>query len=76
MKAFMVDENGDLTSEKRIIRVIVASGTELIYVRNGKVGDVVVKFGGTLVSPPLSLGHVEHIFGDIKRVLGYHRAQA
>ena len=29
-------------------------------------GDVVVRLGGTLVSPPLSVNQVEHYFGKVK----------
>ena len=45
---------------------MVETGTELLHVRDGKVGNVAIGIGGTLVSPPLSVSQVEHYFGNIK----------
>lgn len=42
------------------------TGTELLHVREGKVGDVAAGIGGTLVLPPLSVNQVEHYFGKVK----------
>ena len=37
-----------------------------MHVCAGSVGDVAVELGGTLVSPPLAVNHVEHYFGQVK----------
>ena len=42
------------------------TGTELLHVSDGKVGNVAVGIGGTLVSPPLPVSQVEHYFGNTK----------
>ena len=42
------------------------TGTELLLVSDGKVENVAVGVGGTLVSPPSSVSQVEHYFGNIK----------
>ena len=42
------------------------TGTELSHVCAGKVGDVAVGLGGTLVSPPFAVDHVEHYFDEVK----------
>ena len=59
-------QNHDLPSKKQITRKMVETGTELLHVRDGKVGNVAIGIGGTLVSPPLSVSQVEHYFGNIK----------
>ena len=61
-------QNHDLPSKKQITRKMVETGTELLHVRDGKVGNVAIGIGGTLVSPPLSVSQVEHYFGDIKGI--------
>ena len=38
--------------------------TERLKVSDGKVGGVAVGTGGILVSPPLSVGQMEHYIGD------------
>ena len=62
----MAGKNRDLSSKKQLIREMTEIGTELLHVGDGKVGNVAVGIGGTLVSPPLSVGKVEHYFGNIK----------
>ena len=41
--------------------------TELLHVREGRVGNVAVGIGGTLVSPPLSVDQVKRYVEDVKR---------
>ena len=56
----------DLTTKKKIIRGMADTCTELLHVREGTVGNVVVGIGGTLVSPPLSVGQVKRYVQDVK----------
>ena len=42
------------------------TGTELLHVSDGKLGNVVFGIGSTLISPPLSVSQVEHYLGNIK----------
>ena len=53
----MAGKNRDLSSKKQLIREMTEIGTELLHVGDGKVGNVAVGIGGTLVSP-LSLIHI------------------
>ena len=60
------DKVRELNHEKNIIREMAETGTKRLHVCAGKVGDVAVGLGGTLVSPPLAVDHVEHYFGRVK----------
>ena len=42
------------------------TGAELLHVSDGKVENVAVGIGTTLVSPPPSVSQVEHYFRNIK----------
>ena len=55
----------DLTTKKKIIRGMAETCTELLHVRGGTVGNVVVGIGGTLVSPPLFVGQVKRDVRDV-----------
>ena len=65
-KLLMTDKNRELNNKKIIIREMAETCTELLHVSDGRVGEVAVGLGGTLVSPPLSVDHVEHYFGEVK----------
>ena len=62
----MADKNRDLSSKKQKIREMAKTGTDLLHVCDGKVGNVAAGIGATLVSPPLSVGQVETISGILK----------
>ena len=61
-KALMADLKRDLSGKKQITREMTETGTALLHVSDGQVGNVAVGIGGTLVSPPLSVSQVEHYF--------------
>ena len=61
-KALIADKNRDLLNKKQIIRKMAETGTELLHVSDGKLGNVVFGIGSTLISPPLSVSQVEHYF--------------
>ena len=46
------------------------TGTELVLLNDGKVGDIATGIGGTLVLPPLNVDDVKHHFGEVKGFLG------
>ena len=58
----MADLKRDLSGKKQITREMTETGTALLHVSDGQVGNVAVGIGGTLVSPPLSVSQVEHYF--------------
>ena len=56
----MTVKTRELNHKKDIIREMAETGTDLLHVCAGKVADVVVGLGGTLVSPPLAVDQLEH----------------
>ena len=42
------------------------TGTELVLLNDGRVGDVATGIGGTLVLPPLNVDDVKHHFEEVK----------
>ena len=48
---------------QNIVLEMAQTGTELILLNDGWVGDVATRIGGTLVLPPLD---VKHHFGEVK----------
>ena len=42
------------------------TSTELVLLNDGRVGDVAIGIGGTLVLPPLTVDEVKHYFGEVK----------
>ena len=62
----MATKAQDLTTKKQIIPWMGKTCTELLHVREGKVGNVAVGIGGTLVSPPLSVDQNKRYFPDVK----------
>ena len=46
------------------------TGTELVLLNDGRVGDVATGLGGTLVLPPLNVDDVKHHFGKVKAFPG------
>ena len=42
------------------------TGTELVLLNDGRVGDVATGIGRTLVLPPLNADDVKHHFGEVK----------
>ena len=61
----MANKAQDLTTIKQIIRGMAETCTELLNVREGRVGKVAVGIGGTLASPPLSVDQFKDYFGDV-----------
>ena len=64
----MANKAQDLTTMKQIIRGMAETCTKLLHAREGRVGNVAVGIGGTLVSPPLSVDQDKGYFGDAKNV--------
>ena len=67
-KASMANKAQDLTTMKQIIRGMAETCTKPLHAREGRVGNVAVGIGGTLVSPPLSVDQDKGYFGDAKNV--------
>ena len=42
------------------------TGTELVLLNDGRVGNVATGIGGTLVLPPLNVDDVKHHFEEVK----------
>ena len=57
-KMLMTVKTRELNHKNNIIREMAETGTERLHVCAGKVGDIAVGLGGTLVSPPLDVDHV------------------
>ena len=56
----------NLKDKQNIVRRMARTGTELVLLNDGRVGDVATGIGGTLMLPPLNVGDVKHHFGNVK----------
>ena len=65
-KSLMADKNREIFSKKQIVRKMAETGTDLLHVSDGKVGNVAVGMDGTLVSPTLSVSQAEHYLWNVK----------
>ena len=66
IKSLLADTALNLKDKQNIVRRMARTGTELVLLNDGRVGDVATGIGGTLVLPPLNVDDVKHHFGDVK----------
>ena len=69
-KYLLADTAISLKDRQNIILGMARTGTELVLINGGKLGDVATGIGGTLALPPLNVDDVKHHFGDVKEFLG------
>ena len=55
-----------LKAKQNIVLRMARTGTELVLLNDGRVGDVATGIGGTLVLPPLNVDDIKHHFGEVK----------
>ena len=65
-KSLLADTALSLKDKQNIAPRMVRTGTELVLLNDGRVGDIATRIGGTLVLPPLNLDDVKHHFGEVK----------
>ena len=65
-KSLLADTALNLKDKQKIVRRMARTGTELVLLNDGRVGDVATGLGGTLVLPPLNVDDVKHHFGNVK----------
>ena len=65
-KSLLADTVLNLKDRQYIVRKMARTGTELVLLNDGRVGDVATGHGGTLVLPPLNVDDVKHHFGKVK----------
>ena len=65
-KSLLADTALNLKDKQNIVRRMARTGTELVLLNDGRVGDVATGLGGTLVLPPLNIDDVKHPFGNVK----------
>ena len=56
----------NLKDKQNIVRRMARTGTELVLLNDGRVGDVATGLGGTLVLPPLNADDGKHHFEKVK----------
>ena len=55
-----------LKAKQNIVLRMARTGTELVLLNDGRVGDVATGIGGTLVLTPLNVDDIKHHFGEVK----------
>ena len=65
-KSLLADTALSLKDEQNIALRMAQTGTELVLHNNGRMGDVAIGIGGTLVLPPLNVDDVKHHFEEVK----------
>ena len=65
-KSVLADTAFSLKDEQNIVLRMAQTGTELVLLNDGRVGNVATGLGGTLVLPPLNVDDVKHNFGEVK----------
>ena len=65
-KSLLADTAISLKDKQNIVRRMARTGTELVLLDDGRVGDVATGIGGTLVLPSLNVDDVKHHFGEVK----------
>ena len=65
-KFVLADTVLSLKDEQNIVLRRARTGTELVLLNDGRVGDVATGIGGTLVLPPLNVDDVKHHFEEVK----------
>ena len=69
-KSLLADTALNLKDKQNIVRRMARTGTELVLLNDGRVGDVATGLGGTLVLPPLNVDDAKHHFGRVKEFPG------
>ena len=65
-KSLLADTALNLKDKQNIVRRMARTGTELVLLNDGRVGDVATGLGGTLVLPPLNVDDAKHHFRKVK----------
>lgn len=65
-KSRLSEGTATLVDKQRIIHEMADTGSAMLTLHEGRLGDVARGIGGTLVSPPLELSDVKKYFGDRK----------
>ena len=65
-KSVLADTALSLKDEHNVVLRMARTGTELVLLNGGRVGDVATGIGGTLVLPPLNVDDVKHHFEEVK----------
>ena len=65
-KSLLADMALSLKYKQNIVLRMARTGTELVLLNDGRVGDVATGLGGTFVLPPLNVDGVKHRFGEVK----------
>ena len=65
-KSLLADTALSLKGNQNIVLRMARTGTELVLLNDGRVGDVTTGIGGTLVIPPLNVDDVKHHFEEVK----------
>ena len=63
---YLADTALSVKDEQNIVLRMARTGTELVLLNGGRVGDVATGIGGTLVLPPLNVDDVKHHFEEVK----------
>ena len=66
IKSLLADTALSLKDKQNIVLRMARTGTELVLLNDGRVGDVATGLGGTLVLLPLNVDDVKHHFGKVK----------
>ena len=70
-KTVLVDAAISLQDKQNVVLRKARTGTELVLLNDGRVGNVASGIGGTLVLPPLNVDDVKHHFGEVKGFPGF-----
>ena len=65
-KSLLANTALSFKDEQNIVLTMARTGTEMVLLNDGRVGDVATGIGGTLVLPPLNVDDVKHHFEDVK----------
>ena len=66
IKMLLADTVLILKDKQNIVLRMAQTGTELVLLNDGSVGNVTTGIGGTLLLPPLNVNDVKHHFEDVK----------
>ena len=65
-KSLLADSALSLKGKQNIVLRMARTGTELVLLDDGRVGDVATELSSTLVFPPLNIDDVKFHFGKVK----------
>ena len=69
-KFLLADTALSLKDKQNIVLRMARTGTGLVLLNDGRVGDVATGLSGTLVLPPLNADDVKHHFGEVMEFPG------